>query len=294
MANSLKESSTESKQTPSSDFAISSNEEIAKLQLEFKNLSARHTALFKLNQLSHDCLTLEEFFPQVHAVIASLITAPNFFIVMYEQTFSTLEFVYSVDENDTFPDGPIDYAQYKGSLTHLVIESGQALLATPEIISRLSDEQLLTEHGTHGLDWLGVPLMNDGFVIGVIVVQSYNVQTRYQEDDLDLLTFAAQHIVTAMTRLEDHHRLQSAVNSRTRELMEQIRDRERSDLLQESLFKISELTNDASLDITGPMSISLWNYRRTNGEYGLVGKQGKDGYIYVGIDGVGIKKLIPE
>ncbi|MCJ8318970.1 MAG: EAL domain-containing protein [Colwellia sp.] len=249
MANYLKESSTGIQQKNSADNAISSVEEIAKLQLELKNLAARHTALFKLNQLSHDCLTLEEFFPQVHAVIASLITAPNFFIVMYEQTFSTLEFVYSVDENDDYPDGPVDYERYKGSLTHLVIESGQALLATPEIISRLSDEKLVIEHGTSGLDWLGVPLINDGLVIGVMVVQSYNEHTRYQDEDLNLLTFAAQHLVTAMTRLEDHQRLQSAVNARTRELMEQIRDRERSDLLQESLFKISELTNDASLDI---------------------------------------------
>jgi len=249
MSNYLNESSTDIQQQHHADNAISSSEEVAKLQLEFKNLEARHTALFELNQLSHDCLTLEEFFPQVHEVIASLITAPNFFIVMYEQTFSTLEFVYSVDENDDYPEGPVDYEQYKGSLTHLVIESGQALLATPEIISRLSDEKLMTAHGTTGLDWLGVPLINDGFVIGVMVVQSYNEQTRYQEDDLNLLTFAAQHLVTAMARLEDHQRLQSAVNARTRELMEQIRDRERSDLLQESLFKISELTNDASLDI---------------------------------------------
>lgn len=249
MSNYLKEKSMDAQQNNNSDNVISSNKEITKLKLEFKSLQARHTALFKLNQLSHDCLTLDEFFPQVHAVISSLITAPNFFIVMYEQTFSTLEFVYSVDENDTFPNGPIDYAQYKGSLTHLVIESGQALLATPEIIARLTDEKLITDYGTSGLDWLGVPLMNDGFVIGLMVLQSYNEQTKYQEDDLELLTFAAQHIVTAMTRLEDHNRLQSAVNARTRELMEQIRDRERSDLLQESLFKISELTNDASLDI---------------------------------------------
>ena len=249
MSDSLKENNMDVQKITNLENVISFEEELTQLQLEFKNLTARHTALFKLNQLSHDCLTLPEFFPQVHDVIASLITAPNFFIVMYEQTFSTLEFVYSVDENDEFPEGPVDYQQYKGSLTHLVIESGQALLATPELISRLSDENLVIDHGTSGLDWLGVPLINDGFVIGVIVVQSYNDKTRYQQEDLELLTFAAQHLVTAMTRLEDHQRLQSAVNARTRELMEQIRDRERSDLLQESLFKISELTNDASLDI---------------------------------------------
>mgnify|MGYP000050058935 CR=1 FL=1 len=249
MPNSLKESDMAVQRKDSSDDNISSKEEVLALKLALKNLQARHTALFELNQLSHDCDNLDDFFPQVHSVITSLITAPNFYVVQYDQTFSTLEFLYYVDENDVFPKGPVDYDKYKGSLTHLVIESGEALLATPELISKLTAEKLITDYGTAGLDWLGVPLLNDGFISGVMVIQSYNEDMRYTNDDLDLLTFTAQHIVTAMSRLEDHQRLQSAVNARTRELMEQIRDREHSELLQESLFKISELTNEASLEI---------------------------------------------
>jgi GAF domain-containing protein len=82
-----------------------------------------------------------------------------------------------------------------------------------------------------------------------MVVQSYSEKVRYQIDDLELLEFAAQHIVRAMTRLQEHERLQNAVNARTQELMQQIREREKSELLQESLFKISELTNDATINI---------------------------------------------
>lgn len=225
------------------------NNEVNELRLELKNLQARHTALFELNQLSNDCSTLDEFFPQVHRVIASLITANNFYIVMHDPTFSTLEFVYAVDEKDTFPVGKVALDELKGSLTHLIIESGQSLLATPKVINRLLNEKLIFDYGTSGHDWLGVPLLNEGMVIGVMVVQSYNVATSYKDEDLDLLTFAAQHTVTAMHRLQDHEQLQNAVNARTRELMEQIRDRERSELLQESLYKISELTNDANLEI---------------------------------------------
>ena len=91
--------------------------------------------------------------------------------------------------------------------------------------------------------------MNDGFVIGILSVQSYSESVRYQQQDLELLTYTAQHIVSAMTKLQDHERLQNAVNARTRELMQQIREREKSELLQESLFRISELTTDVSLDI---------------------------------------------
>jgi diguanylate cyclase (GGDEF)-like protein len=116
-------------------------------------------------------------------------------------------------------------------------------------VTELEANNSIKRIGSDSTDWLGVPLLNDGVVIGVMAVQSYSEELRYQVDDLELMEFTAQHIVTAMTRLQDHERLQNAVNSRTRELMKQIREREKSELLQESLFKISELTNDATLHI---------------------------------------------
>ena len=51
------------------------------LQDEHDNLQKRYTALFQLNQLSQECEELENFYPQVHRTIASLMTANNFYIV---------------------------------------------------------------------------------------------------------------------------------------------------------------------------------------------------------------------
>jgi diguanylate cyclase (GGDEF)-like protein len=208
----------------------------------------RYTALFQLNKLSQECSELTTFFYQVHQIIASLMIAKNFYVVMYDQTLATLKFVYHVDEEDDTPEGLVSYDMFKGSLTHHVIETGNALLATPELINDYVKRGLLNHVGATGMDWLGVPLIHDGFVIGVMAVQSYTEKTRYQEHDKELLTFTAQHIVGAMQRLQDHERLQNAVNSRTRELMEQIRDREKAELLQESLYRISELTSDSNIE----------------------------------------------
>jgi len=216
---------------------------------KFRKLQDRYTALFTLNQLAHNCADIDSFFKQVHHAIAAIMTANNFYIVMHDQTFSTLEFVYHVDEQDKFPVGPFDYKEFEGSMTCLVLDTGKPLLVTPEHIDQLTLEGKITPMGNAGVDWLGVPLINDGIIIGMMAVQSYDEKTRYQDEDLDLLTFTAQHVVSAMIRLQDRERLQSAVDARTRELMSQIRDREKSELLQESLFRISELTNDASIDI---------------------------------------------
>ena len=221
----------------------------AQLQQENQELQARYTALFHLNQLSQECDQLINFYPQVHRTIASLMTAENLYIVLYDQTFDTLEFVYYIDEKDERPEGVIDFKEYEGSFTSLVIESKQPLLVTPSLEKQLRDNYKTKSFGSRGTDWLGVPLLNNDEVIGVIVVQSYSESIRYTEPDLHMLTFAAQHVVSAMVRLQDQQRLQNAVNSRTKELMAQIREREKSELLQESLYRISELTNEIELDI---------------------------------------------
>lgn len=224
-------------------------DELLLLQQQYDNLQMRYTALFRLNQLSLECEDLNEFYPQVHRTIASLMTAVNFFIVSYDQTFSTMEFVYYVDEKDEKPEGIIDYKEFSGSLTHLVIESMQPLLVTPALEEQLALNDKIKLYGTTGMDWLGVPLLHNDLVIGVMVVQSYSETLRYTEQDLSLLTFAAQHVVGAMMRLQDKERLTSAVHARTQELMMQIRERDKSELLQESLYRISELANDASFNI---------------------------------------------
>jgi diguanylate cyclase (GGDEF)-like protein len=230
-----------------------SNEGSAKESLtllnEYQKLQDRYTTLLTLNQLSIDCVDLSEFFKQVHHAIATVMSANNFYIVLYEQTLSTLEIVYHIDEKDKMALGVYPMDDFEGSLTNYVIEHGKALLATPEVIAQLAQEKKIKSIGATGIDWLGVPLVHDGFVIGLMAVQSYSAATRYQEYERDLLEFAAQHIVTALTRLQDRERLQAAVDARTQELMAQIRDREKAELLQESLYRISELTNDPDLDI---------------------------------------------
>tara|TARA_R110000737_G_scaffold53907_11_gene75826 strand:- start:15942 stop:18515 length:2574 start_codon:yes stop_codon:yes gene_type:complete len=230
-----------------------SNADLAKESItllnKYQKLQDRYTALFKLNQLSVDCANIRTFFEQVHQSIASVMSANNFYIMLYDQMLSTLELVYHVDEKDEMENRVYPLSDFDGSMTSHVIATGQALLATPEVIAKLEQEKKIQPVGAVGIDWLGVPLMHDGFVIGVMAVQSYSAATRYHDSERDLLEFTAQHIVTALSRLQDRGRLQGAVDARTQELMKQIRDREKAELLQESLYRISELTNDPDLDI---------------------------------------------
>ena len=54
--------------------------------------------------------------------------------------------------------------------------------------------------GEEGEDWLGVPLLADDRVIGLVVVQTYAADEHYSEQDVEVLSFVGQHIASALTR----------------------------------------------------------------------------------------------
>jgi signal transduction protein with GAF and PtsI domain len=78
-------------------------------------------------------------------------------------------------------------------------------------------------------DWLGIPFIKDGSVIGMMAVQRYEKTKSYNDNDLNLLIFSAPYIVNVMSRLQENKFLYNAVNASTRDLMKKIRECERSE-----------------------------------------------------------------
>ena len=97
--------------------------------------------------------------------------------------------------------------------------------------------------------FLGVPMVADGGVRGVIVVQSYDDARRFDEDDRALLSYVAQHILTALVRKQAKAELEHRVEQRTQELTEQVRERQRGEKLQAALYKIADLAG-SGLDMS--------------------------------------------
>ena len=72
--------SSEDKQNILDNNALS--EELNVIRTAYRKLQHRHTALFRLNRLSQECTEISSFYTQVHQVIASLMVANNFYIVI--------------------------------------------------------------------------------------------------------------------------------------------------------------------------------------------------------------------
>lgn len=217
--------------------------------IEYNALAERYEALSSLNKLLHECKDINHFYKAVHEVIISLMTANNFTIALCDRTFETIEYVYQVNERYCLHNRESLISDTKGTLEFYLIKQAEALALTRYDIQKLFEQKEITYHEDELTDWLGVPFIEQGIVVGMVCLQNYHEENQNIEQDLDLLHFIAQQINLAIARFQDQDQLKRAVDARTRELMQQIRERERSELLQESLFKISELSNESNIDI---------------------------------------------
>ena len=199
------------------------NRELQAEIVERQRAERLQRALFRIAELSITSETMERFYAQVHEVVGELLYARNFYIALLSEDGEHLEFPYSIDERD-----PVRARRVIGhGMTEFVISSGNALLADRVRIAELERQGVLRSHGSLSHCWLGVPLMREDMVVGVIAVQSYSPAVIFSERDQELLTFVAYHIGSGLARKQAqdrlrvaHAQLEQRVESRTRELAE--------------------------------------------------------------------------
>ncbi|WEN15084.1 EAL domain-containing protein [Rhodanobacter sp. AS-Z3] len=193
-------------------------------------------ALFRIAELSHTARNLDAFYGAVHQVIGEFFDARNFYIAMLSQDGKMLNFPYFVDQFDTTPKsrpvglGITEYGLRYGKPLKLDMrDPGDSAML--EDLHRRGEVKL---SGKQSLAWLGVPLVVDERVVGLLAVQSYVEDVSFTERDRDILTFISYQIVNGLERqraasalLNAYGDLERRVDERTAELSEQIEVRER-------------------------------------------------------------------
>ncbi|GAB3749509.1 EAL domain-containing protein [Lysobacter olei] len=204
------------------------------------------SAFYLIADLASSELDMPEMLRRIHTVVAGLMYAENFYISLYDPERDSVRFVYFADGADPRPiraDEEFPASAMGDSLTMAVIRSGRTAMGPSRQLREKMGLGGAGEHGPDSVDWLGVPMIAEGQVRGAVVVQSYDANNRYTQDDSALLAFVAQHILTALQRKQAHEELERRVEERTHALTEEVRERERGEQLQAALFRIADLAS---------------------------------------------------
>ncbi|HQZ31074.1 MAG TPA: EAL domain-containing protein [Arenimonas sp.] len=220
--------------------------EIRRLRVDVERLGRAERlqrALFAISDLASSDEETSVVLRGLHEIVGRLMYAENFYIVRYSPDTESMRFIYFADSMDPVCPDPLEEipaSSMGNSLTLALIRHGRPVLGPSSQVRRelgvVRDDTL----GPDSEDWLGVPMVDEGVVRGAVVVQSYDPTARYSDDDCVLLAYVAQHILTALARRDAQEELERRVDERTRELREQVTERERSERLQAALFRIAE------------------------------------------------------
>lgn len=205
---------------------------------------------------------LSELYSAIHAIIADVIHARNFFIAQVDEITDTMRFVYFRDEKDDYIDISSISDPEKNSLSINVYRTGSPFRFSSNRPEDIAMTRKIGIIGTPPAAWLGVPLRLKGKVMGVMVVQDYSNPLQYSETDVTFMIAVSEQVAMAierkaneesLTRLNEE--LESKVDLRTAELKTQTAELENANKRLRKLDEIkSALVSSISHELRTPLT----------------------------------------
>lgn len=166
---------------------------------EEHKIQQAQSALYRIWQAANRVSSLDELYPAIHRIIQEVIPLQNLIIALYDEENERLFPCYFVDEHDVPP-------AYEASIhgpSAYVMETKASLLCTPAEFFALNPELKSEDiHGTAPKIWLGVPLVLDTKVIGIIASQDYKDEAALGDYEREFLEMLSPSIAATIAR---HH-----------------------------------------------------------------------------------------
>ena len=160
-----------------------------------RRMELERESIFEIVQGVITTPTLDALLKLVHRSISKVLYAENCFVALHDEAKNELQFGFWLDQNDAAPAAlPVG----KKGFTNYVLKTGKPLLLTKELTAEMVARGDVEHSGTWSASWLGVPLRTESRTIGVLVVQHYEDEHAYSQQDLELLTSIASQTALAI------------------------------------------------------------------------------------------------
>jgi len=212
--------------------------------LDMKRQLKIQKALYEIADAASAARDIQLFYKKLHKIVGRLMYAGNFYIASYDEQTDLLTWPYHADEKDVDESNwaPETLGGAKG-VTAYVLRTGATFYPLRDANQAFNLDNL-TIIGTIPEDAIIVPLKLDRRILGVVGVQSYTKGLGYNLQDVEVLTFVAQHISTALTRaraIEETHQRNSElqiINSIQQGLAAELNFQAIVDLVGDKLRKV--------------------------------------------------------
>ncbi|MDD3050947.1 MAG: PAS domain S-box protein [Candidatus Cloacimonetes bacterium] len=149
--------------------------------------------IYEISALTYKTTDKEDFFRRVYLELKKLIDLKNIFIALVDETEENIYIPFIKDENENQVKVPLE-----GTLSALVIRDKSSKLFRKREIEDLIKRGEAKQVGTMSEAWLGVPLIVEEKVIGLICVQNYDAADAISDEEKRLLEYLSYQIAVSI------------------------------------------------------------------------------------------------
>lgn len=147
---------------------------------------------------------LEDLVTYIQEQLSKLLDTTNYYIALYNESDDTLSLPFMADEKDKYEIFPA-----AGTLTGYVIRSKKSLFAHEKEMNELEKKGEIELIGAPSKIWLGVPLLIQDKVIGVMAVQNYEDKNAFDKTDLEVLQIVSHQVSRSIERKRNSDELKA-------------------------------------------------------------------------------------
>lgn len=161
------------------------------------------SVVFNIAEGSSKAQNPGEFYKFIHHEIRRLIDTPNFYVAVYDSDNDEVSFPYYSDKEDSPALARVTRKRKAGNgLTEYGIKRKKPVLLPKDEILEMNDRGIVSVMGSIPEVWLGVPMVHDDKVVGLITIQDYNRSDAYSQDDLAVVNFIASQVAQFVAKLQ--------------------------------------------------------------------------------------------
>jgi PAS domain S-box-containing protein len=161
-----------------------------------KRTELENNVLYQINQGITTTSNLDELLKLIHSSLGKVSYAENFFVALMNEKTGLFSFPYFVDKFDTTP---LPTSMGK-SCSSYVFRTVKPFLFSQQEFDRLEKLGEVELVGSPSPSWVAIPLQTPFKVLGVMVLQHYEKENVYSEDDMKFLVSIGGQIAFAIER----------------------------------------------------------------------------------------------
>ena len=161
-----------------------------------KRTELENHVLYEINKGITSTSNLDELLRLIHQELGKVVYAENFFIALMNEKSGLFSFPYFVDKFDTTP-LPTSMGKSCSSYVYRTVKPFLFNQREFELLEKLNEVELV---GSASPSWIGIPLQTPSKVLGVMVLQHYEKENIYTEEDVKFLVSIGGQIAFAIER----------------------------------------------------------------------------------------------